>query len=207
MRVYTLPPDPELYRRHIIDLETLLDQPGYNEVRPCLNCMTPCPCSDSVSCTCRCGPQCREAPVMLSSEGDKYPIEGKIVGLVFGINALRISPPFWSCEGHEFQDGSIRRIPQVWFYSRSLIYPRIFSELLDGLYSKKRIVNPWHICLAYSKNDIDTSFSMEPNVKNITNPSLKSMQQDAKNISEDLIHGIREIAIKYLEKYNYIKTQ
>jgi len=29
------------------------------------------------------------------------------------------------------------------------------------------------------------------------------MQQDAMNISEDLVHGIREIAIKYLQKYKY----
>lgn len=207
MRVFTMPPDPELYNRHIIDLEVLLDQPGYSEVRPCINCISPCPCSASFTCTCRCGPQCPEAPVMLSSDGVKYPIEGKIVGLVFGINALKITPPFWSCEGHEFPDGSIRRIPQVWFYSRSLIYPRIFLEFLDGLYSRKRIINPWHICMAFSQNDFDTGFSMEPNMNNIENPCLKSLQQDARNISEDLIHGIRAIAIKYLQRYKYMKIQ
>lgn len=203
MRVFTLESDPELYSRHIRDLETLLDQPGYSELRPCAGCKSPCPCSASITCTCKCGPHCPEAPVQLSSDGVRYPIEGKIIGLVFGMNALRITPPFWSCEGHEFPDGSIRRIPQVWFYSRSLVYPRIFLEYLESLYAKRRIVNPWHICLSFSQNDLDTSFSMEPNVKNITNPNLKLMQQDAQNISDDLVHGVREIAIKYLGMYKY----
>lgn len=87
-------------------------------------------------------PSARQAPVQMSSQGDRYPVEPKVAGLVFGFNCFRVCPPFWSCEGHRLLDGTLQRVTQVWFYTRLLIYPRLIGDWLACLYFKKRIANP-----------------------------------------------------------------
>ncbi len=36
--------------------------------------------------------------------------------------------PFWSCEGHIGPAGKVTRLPRVWFYARSVLYPRLITE-------------------------------------------------------------------------------
>lgn len=137
----------------------------------------------------------------MSSEGDRYPIEQKIVALVFGFNCLRICPPFWSCEGHQCQDGSIQRVPQVWFYTRSLVYPRLIGDWLTRLHFTKCLANPWHICVSYSKSSLDTGFSIEPDLKRMEQVVLEDLQRDVAVIATALVPGLRELAQEYLRKY------
>jgi hypothetical protein len=49
---------------------------------------------------------------------------------VFGFNCLRMCPPFWSCEGHKYSDGSIQRVLQGRFSTRSHAYPRLIDDWL-----------------------------------------------------------------------------
>ena len=81
---------------------------------------------------------------------------------MFGFNCLRICPPFWSCEGHEYPDGSLQRMPQRWFYTCALVYSHLIGDWLTRLYFQKRLANPWHICASYSESSLDTGFSIEP---------------------------------------------
>lgn len=183
------------------DLKYLLETPGYKDLRPCQGCDKPCPCSASTSCTCDCAPDCDLAPVMMSSEADRYPIEPKIATMVFGFNTLRICPPYWSCEGHAFANGAIRRVPQVWFYSRSLIYPKLVGEYVLKLKTQEVLVNPWHIVVSHADDALETGFSIEPEVKSITDPDLESMQKDVIAISANLQTGLKSCARRYLEDH------
>ena len=134
----------------------------------------------------------------MSSEGDRYPIEPKIAGLVFGFNCLRVCPPFWSCEGHEYPDGSFRRVPQVWFYASSIVYPRLIGDWLARLQFQKRIANPWHICVAYSESRFYTGFSIEPDLKMMQPVRLEDLQQDIAVIATAVVPDIRALAQEYL---------
>lgn len=201
MRLDTSPLDPREHEARLRDLTLLLEQPSSRELRPCRGCTMPCPCSASPICTCLCRPGCEHAPVQMSSEGDRYPIEPKITALVFGFNCLRVCPPYWSCEGHLSPDGSVHRLPQVWFYTRSLVYPRLIGDWLARLHFKKQIANPWHICVSYSESNLDTGFSIEPDLKLIARVDLTVLQQDVAVISKALVPDLRALAQDYLSRY------
>ncbi len=192
---------PENERQMIQDLELLMDQPSYKELRPCQGCEKPCTCSQSFSCTCMCQPECGFAPLQMSSEPGQYPIEPKIIFLVFGFNCLRICTPYWSCEGHLFTDGKLFRVPQVWFYSQSTLYPKIINEYIHNLKIRKAINYPWHICLTFSENKLETGFSLEPDLKYMVNPDLLIMQKDVKVIAEHFVDGVKKLAGEYLSQY------
>lgn len=201
MKLYRPQLDPREDESRLRDLEVLLAQPSYREMRPCEGCRMPCSCSSSPECACLCGPGCVHAPVQMSSEGDRYPVEPKVAGLVFGFNCLRVCPPYWSCEGHRTSDGSLQRVPQVWFYTRSLVYPRLIGDWLARLYFKKRITNPWHVCVSYSESSLDTGFSIEPDLKQFAQVCLEELQQDVAVLSEALVSDLRELACEYLARY------
>lgn len=201
MHLDQLHPDPAQDQNTIKDIEYLLQQPSYQELRPCPGCDIPCPCSHSVSCNCMCGPGCEHAPMVMSSDPDRYPIEGKIVSLVFGFNCLRVCPPYWSCEGHTFSTGELVKVPQVWFYSRSMIYPKMIGDYVFNLEHSKSIKYRWHICLAFAENSLETGFSIEPDFKAIKTPRLEIMQQDAETIADNLVAGLRHLALDYIAKY------
>ena len=202
MRLQQQHPDPLGDQARLRDLEFLLEQPSLKELRPCEGCDVPCPCSASLTCTCACAPNCSHSSAKMSSEAGRYPIEEKIKHLVFQFNCLRLCQPYWSCEGHLASDGSIFRIPQVWFYTRSLVYPRLIGDLLTQLQFEKKIVNPWHVCVSFSGDSLDTGFSIEPDMKVISNPSLPQFQADALAISESLVSGMRKLAGEYIVRYS-----
>ena len=110
-------------------LETLVETPSAREVRPCEGCTTPCPCPRrSPTCGCACDAACPEAPRALSTEPDRYPIEPKVVPLVFALAELRETQPSWSCEGHVRADGEWIRPPQVWFYAELSVYADLIAR-------------------------------------------------------------------------------
>lgn len=201
MKLQHIHPDPAQDQTRMRDIQYLLQQPSFQELRPCAGCNQPCPCSQSLSCTCMCGPDCEHVPMVMSSDPERYPIEGKIVALVFGFNCLRICPPYWSCEGHTFPNGELFRVPQVWFYSRSMIYPKMIREYVFNLTHTKAIQYPWQICLAYTENSLETGFSIEPDIKAIVNPDLHVMQTDAQVVADYLVSGLKKLAFDYITKY------
>lgn len=197
MKLQQLTSDPNVDARLIADLENLLRQPSYHQARPCPGCTKPCVCGGSPTCTCECGPECPDAPKLMTSDPE-YPIEPQIASLVFAFSCLRVLPPYWSCEGHLFPNGEIHRVPQVWFYSRSMIYPKLVSDYLRNLDVQKKLQNPWHICLTFTDNSLEVGFSIEPNSKVIQNPKLYELQQDVKKIAANFCEGVRDLARRYL---------
>ena len=185
----------------LLDLASLVTQDTCRERRVCPLCTLRCTCSGSTSCTCQCNAACPEAPSQLSSDGQRYPIEPKVVPLVFGLHELRLCTPYWSCEGHLRTDGEIFRLPQVWFYSRSLIYPRLISDWLALLRGAHRLENPWHIAVSYSESGLDTGFSIEPDVKLIPTVDLASLQRDLTVLAEGLVPEVRALAREYITRF------
>ncbi len=201
MRLTTLVRSPREEAARLRDLDALVRQPTGRELRVCPGCTVPCPCSGSPTCTCHCGPQCPQAPEQLSSEGDRYPVEPKIVPLVFAFQELRVCPPCWSCEGHLRGDGEVFRLPQVWFYTRSLVYVRLLGEWLRALRHDGRIANPWHICVSYSESGLDTAFSLEPDLKTMPRVDLAALQQDVPVLASGLVREVQHLAGRYLVRY------
>lgn len=193
--------DPAHNEAILKDLRLLLEQPNYKELRPCAGCTKPCPCSASPTCTCSCEPDCEHAPIVMSSEAGRYPIEENIVTMVFGFSTLRVCPPYWSCEGHAFADGTVKRVPQVWFYSRSLIYPKLVGEYVLKLKTQNLLSYPWHIVLTHSDDVLETGFSIEPETRSIAKVDLSTMQKDAAVIAANLQTGLKSIATRYIEEH------
>jgi len=202
MKIKQLLTDRDFVQRHLEDLHNLLDQPNTQEARPCLDCQEICPDCGSNTCSCRCTPRCEMAAKQLSSDGHRYPIENKILPLVFELNTLRVCQPCWSCEGHSSNENEVKKIPRVWFYSRSLIYPRLISDYLQGLLFEKKIHYPWHICVTFSPvENIDTSFSIEPNLNFINHPQLNHLQNDVNTIANSLVNSIKRAAENHLKQH------
>ena len=199
MKVNVLVPDDDDVARQRGDLEDLLAQLSDKEARPCPGCTVPCSCSKSITCTCLCSPACSHCPTRMSSEPDRYPIEEKIVPLVYAFNTVRVTPPCWSCEGHlNESDGEIHKFPRVWFYSRSVLYPRLVAEHVDGLLFKKSIAHAWCVRVLSWASSLDTRFCIEPSLSLDEKPSLSELQNEVKVIAETLNAGIREKASVYL---------
>lgn len=136
----------------------------------------------------------------MSSDPVRYSIEDKIVAMVFSLNCLRVCPPYWSCEGHNLVNGEILRIPQVWFYSKSIIIPKIIGEYIFNLKRNAVISYPWHICLAYADNTLETGVSIEPDMKQIERPDLEVLQKDADLIGRNMVDGLKLIAEEHIRR-------
>jgi hypothetical protein len=135
----------------------------------------------------------------LSSEPELYPIEKGVLPLVFELNCLEVCRPFWSCEGHEDDRGVVTRIPRVWFYARSLVYPRLVDDHLHGLRIAETLAYPWRVCLTYSEDDnVDTAFSIEPDLSFKERPKLAPLRSDLGVIADSIAKGIRGRAVHYL---------
>lgn len=204
LRIDTLDNDVEKVEQSIRDLNLLLDQPSTRQARPCPGCSMPCPCSASTTCGCGCAPTCSQAPKSMSSEPERYPIETKIVPLVYEFYTLRVCRPCWSCEGHVDGAGEVIKIPRVWFYSRSLVYPRLITEVLMDLDFKKRLSVPWHICVVNPGDALDTTFSLEPNTKFAAEISLSDLQSDSGIVASELTRETRKRAINHLRSLSNI---
>ncbi len=200
MKLRALPRDPSHEAAQVRDLAVLAEQQGPLTHRPCPGCVVACPCSGSPQCTCQCNRQCVQIPARLSSEGDRYPLEPQIAPLVFELACLQVCPPFWSCEGHTLPDGALFRAPQVWFYSRSLAYPRLMGEWMAALYAQKRLNQPWHVCLTYCESPWETGFSLEPDMKQIRTTSLPALQEDSAFMAGRLRREIGDLARRSLAR-------
>lgn len=195
MKINVLHPDEALRERNRQDLEHLFAQPGVKGRRPCPGCDQPCPCSKSPTCTCACSSSCVQCPANMSSEPERYPIESKIVPLVFEMFATGVTTPCWSCEGHTTEDGAtILKIPRVWFYSSSTLYPRLVAEHADDLLFQKKIQNSWRVQVLGWANSLETRFSLEPIVETKKGSNLRVLQHEAAVIAESFAERLRHFA-------------
>jgi len=165
-----------------------------------MSCHMPCGCSGSLTCGCGCSVDCEHAPTNLSSEPNEFSIELGIYPLVYALASLGTCPPFWSCEGHLDHSGTISRIPRVWFYARDLAYPRLIQDHVAGLSTKKNLNYKWHVCITYSDGDnIDTAFSLEPNIVMNGELDLDLLRQDVSAIAENFVCNIKHLADKLIK--------
>lgn len=188
------------------DLERLLAHPGPHKMRPCPGCDLECEKCGSRSCTCRCSQQCPFIAQVLSPEPDLYPIETKIVPLVYEMNCLGIGQTCWSCEGHMNGKDELANKPRVWFITRSLIYPKLVGEALTSLRVRKKIAYPWSVGLAYAGNQFDAAFSVEPDLDFESNPKLGLLQHDAQMIADNFCREVLSRArsgLQAISSYRY----
>ena len=184
------------------DLTRLLQQPTDRELRPCPNCDTTCGCSArSTNCCCSCSSQCPDAPRFLSSEPDQHPIEPHMVSLAYALISLRLVPPCWSCEGHLRPIGGLTRLPQIWFYSASTVYPELIASYLADLRSRGKLLHPWAVSVCPHTPGGATLFQIQPEGLQpfeLQAEALHSLHHDLQTIGDSLVVSIRQLALDLL---------
>ncbi len=194
MRIKRLAPDPAACRSRRQALEDLLGQPTDRQVRPCPGCRIRCPCRGSPVCTCGCSSACAHAPRQLSSEPDTFPIEPGILPLVYALSSLRVIFPCWSCEGHFHDSGAFRKLPGVWFFARCLAYPSVIAAHLSDLRIAGKLARPWHVRVVDWGDDVESTFSIEPEASAMDDPGLDRLRRDVHVISADLQTHVKRLA-------------
>jgi hypothetical protein len=196
----------ETNERRRNDLLELLSQDDDKERRPCPDCHTLCKCDKHSShCTCGCSADCEDAPRMLSSDPELYPIESNVIPLVYAMSVLRVTEPCWSCEGHLKEDGELLRPPQVWFYSDSTVYPELISDYLHNLSFIKETSCLWTVMICQHTASSSTTFSIKPELSdeiNMTSKILRQLQNDLHVISYSLRDKVFKLAEKKLQDMN-----
>ena len=193
--------ESEVVERTRSDLDLLAVQPSDRVERPCRGCKIPCNCSmESPSCTCQCSSACPDAPGQLSSDPGRYPIEAGVVPVVYGLNMIRVMQPCWSCQGHMRNDGSIARVPQVWFHADSITYPQLLLGLLDEMKLAGELKQSWTISLCSLKASVvGSTFKLAPAAEfgdEIDAATFKQLQQDLLLIGDVLADRLKARAIR-----------
>lgn len=173
--------------------------------RACPGCDLRCPECGSASCLCNCGPDCEQAPLMMSSDPEKFPIEDGIVPLVYAIYDMEIGLPCWSCEGHEGLDGKIGKLPQVWFYVLHQVYPDLLAKFLWQLQFSGHVQNQWNVTVVSADNTTDTTFAIVPDTGGGT-LDLENMRQDIKVIGERMYGDIVVLARENIGEIDNLLT-
>ncbi len=198
MKVNAKHSDQESIRRQMIDTDAFLQTLSQSGRRPCPGCALPCACSASTTCACGCAPECEQCPARMSSEPDRYPIETNIVPLVYAFYDSHIYDPCWSCEGHLDGAGDhLQKIPRVWFYASSMVFPRLLVEYLDDLRFKKKIRHPWGVRILSWSDTSEARFSIEPVSPDRRAATLTELHQDVLIIARSLKTCLYESGLEY----------
>jgi len=198
MKVNSKISDGESIRRQVVDTENLLQNLIERKERPCPGCTLPCPCSQSTSCSCGCSPECEYCPSRMSSEPDRYPIEKKIVPLVYAFFDSHVYEPCWSCEGHLNNSGDhIHKLPRIWFYTSSIVYTRLLAAYLEDLHFKKQLTHAWGIRILGWSDTSEARFSLEPILGERDSAHLLDLQNDAAVIAKSLKKSVYELGLDY----------
>jgi hypothetical protein len=151
------------------------------------SCTIKCPQCGSMTCQCMCSAHCPGAPQALSVDPEQHPIEAAIMPLVFEMKRLGMFQPCWSCEGHLRPDGSLWKLPRVWFYCNSMVHLRLLSDGLNRIENAAGLSTPWRIVVTFSDPDNpETTFSLEPALSHGGEISLSALQRDAAEIARSL---------------------
>lgn len=156
-------------------------------------CTLRCTKCGVTTCQCGCSASCPQAARALSIDPDRYPIESGILPLVFAMKRLRVFEPCWSCEGHLRPDGSLWKLPMVWFYTRSLLYLRLLADSLHQLKGAGQIKAPWQVVVSFSDPDNpETTFSIQPAIEHGASITLSEFWHDVRQIAGSLEAAIME---------------
>lgn len=194
MKEYKPAQDTEIAARARTVLQTVINHPGPTQKRPCPTCDSPCPCSSSKTCACACSYECPSLPKELSLDPLRYPVEKDIIPLVFAINSLPDCPSYWSCEGHENARRELVKVPRVNFYANSTLLPSLITESLVVLSCKKLIKYRWRVVSAGMTDELQSQYTIEPDVHPGLTGELKSLQQDVKSIADNLLFSVKQKA-------------
>ena len=171
----------------------LIDQPAAAEEAVCPNCQKHLPF--------QCSADCKDAPAALSSDPAKFPLETKVVPLVFELSALRVFETNWSCEGHVDDKGRLWRMPQVCFYSKSPIYPQLLLRYINRLEHEKKLSYPWQVVLADYGSVNGVTYNLEPKLGIAPeNVHMGKLQQDLVTLSENLFFGLKSLAREIMKE-------
>jgi len=169
------------------ELEQFLVQPGPAQVPPCPGCVK--------HLKANCSDKCPDAKAALSSEPETYPIEDKVIPLVYGLMSTSGTQTCWSCEGHMDAKNKLTKIPRVCFYTSSLIYVQLLQKHLFNLTLSKNLSYPWHIVLGDFAQSWAVTYIIMPNLNLIEDEShLGKMQHDLKIIGDNLLTKMQVIA-------------
>lgn len=199
MRIVGPKPDPSYQQKRREALEALVAQPDVRTLRPCPDCELVCPCSGSVTCTCACASDCPHAPRALSSDPAAFPVEPGIVPLVYALRCLRLTPPCWSCEGHEDANGKLLKPPQAWFTTRDLAYPDVVAEILADLFIERRLSARWDLCLTHWGERVETGFAIQPRPDAEADIRLSQLRGDVRVIAEALQARAKALAREHID--------
>ena len=143
-----------------------------------------------------CSRHCPDIPRALSSDPQRHPLETRIAPLVYELKRLAVFEPCWSCEGHNKPDGSFWKLPQVWFYCRSVVHLRVLADGIKELHVDGKLSVPWQIAITFSDGDnVDTTFSLHP-VIDPNEVNLAALQKDIDAIAEHLRQQVFAEALK-----------
>lgn len=134
-----------------------------------------------------CTRSCSDAHHGLSSDPERFPVEAKIVPLVFELKRLGVFYPCWSCEGHLDASGVFQRAPAVWFYCDDLLCVRLLSDGIADLHANDKLSGPWHLRVTYTEGDSpDTAFALEPLIEERSGVNLEALQADAALLAREM---------------------
>ena len=171
-------------------LQSLIDQPEPEAVAPCPACR--------LGVRSDCSPSCQNAPMALSIEPERYPVERYVVGLVFELMATRMIQTCWSCEGHMDDQNELWKMPQVCFYVVAPIYVKLLHRHLVSLYQSKQLAYRWHIVITDFASTAGLTYSIQPDLNKVSSPRLGLMQQDLTIIAADLHGSLKDYARELL---------
>jgi len=174
-------------------LQRFIDHPEPAVIAPCPGCSKHVPRD--------CSPKCDEAPQALSIDPVRYPLEPKVIPLVYEVMASAGLKSCWSCEGHMNNEGELWKVPQVCFYSDTAIYPQLVLMHLLDLFQAKKLNFNWHVVLSEFNRSLDITYSIQPNLNHVSEPHLGALQHDLGVISDDMHVKVKAIARELLERF------
>tara|TARA_B110000881_G_C18484549_1_gene468421 strand:+ start:246 stop:914 length:669 start_codon:yes stop_codon:yes gene_type:complete len=195
----------DLLQSNIKEAEYLLSKFKGPKAKPCIDCSKLCSCCNTKNCSADCSMNCPLAAEELSSDKTLYPIESKILPLVYILSALDVCKLCWSCEGHSDSVGVVNKVPQIWFYTDSLVFIRLLSECFGALYSScnkaHRLSYLWDVVATYSaKDNMHNTFSIKPNLTFVNEINLFSLQHDILIMAELVPDKLTALCQDYLNR-------
>lgn len=175
------------------NLQRFIDYPEPAEIGPCPGCIK--------HIATECSPKCPDVAKALSIDPVRYPLEKKVIPLVYEVMATAGLKTSWSCEGHMNNDSELWKLPQVCFYSELPIYSHLLLIHLSNLQQQKKLKYPWHIVMTDFSLSLNVTYSIQPNLNKTTNPHLGSLQNDLLVIADDMHSKVKIIAKGLLEKF------
>lgn len=176
------------------NLQKLIDYPEPYQVDPCPGCIKHMPDN--------CSPKCPDVAEALSIDPVRYPIEPKVIPLVYEIMATAGLKTNWSCEGHMNNEGELWKLPQVCFYSEQPVYSHLVLLHLSNLQQEKKLKYPWHIVLTDFFLSLNITYSIQPNLNQVNNPHLGSLQYDMTVIADGMHTKLKIIAKQLIDKFS-----